>query len=368
MSASKRHRIRLRKAGTTVLLSLLLPAVLAVAAYVINVVYMEVARTELQITTDVATRAAGRTLAVTGSKEEALAAAERMMKLNPFANKSLTLNASNIVFGASTRLSETQRYSFTPSNNANAVSVAANGKIQIPMLFPTMGVPVDFRPIKSAISTQTELDIALVIDRSGSMAYGDFEIAGSGKPLLAPLGWTFGMPILFPSRWTEAVSAVNSFLTLLSTSSHDEHVALVSYSDQAKREVDLTGAFASTQLALAAITNKFDGGSTNIGDGILAAAAALSDKSKARPWATRVMIVLTDGIWTSGPDPVLAAKSAASQQILIYTITFSGEADQARMSEIAAIGMGKHFHAATGSELTEAFKDIARSLPTLLTY
>ena len=38
-------------------MAILLPAALAIAAYTINVVYMELARTELQITTDVATRA-----------------------------------------------------------------------------------------------------------------------------------------------------------------------------------------------------------------------------------------------------------------------------------------------------------------------
>ncbi len=45
-----------------------------------------------------------------------------------------------------------------------------------------MGIPIDFRPIKSAISTQMELDVALVIDRSGSMAYSATEIAGYGPP------------------------------------------------------------------------------------------------------------------------------------------------------------------------------------------
>ena len=57
-------------------LALMLPVILAIAAYAINVVYMEAARTELQITTDVATRAAGRMLAVTGDEEQALVADE----------------------------------------------------------------------------------------------------------------------------------------------------------------------------------------------------------------------------------------------------------------------------------------------------
>lgn len=48
----------------------------------------------------------------------------------------------------------------------NAVHIDVNGSFKVRMLFPTLGVPVPFRPFKSAISTQTEIDIALVLDRS----------------------------------------------------------------------------------------------------------------------------------------------------------------------------------------------------------
>ncbi len=88
---SRKIQCRAVRCGSAlVLLIVLLPVVLAVCAYVINVVYMELARTELQISTDVATRAAGRTLAVTGSEFQARLAADRMLKLNSFVNQSLT--------------------------------------------------------------------------------------------------------------------------------------------------------------------------------------------------------------------------------------------------------------------------------------
>jgi Ca-activated chloride channel homolog len=54
--------------------------------------------------------------------------------------------------------------------------------------------------------------------------------------------------------------------------------------------------------------------------------------------------------------------------IEIYTVTFSAEADQLKMQEVAAIGNGKHFHATTPAELSEAFKAISNTLPTLITY
>ena len=360
--------MRTRSASALALLVVLLPVVLAISAFAINVVYMELARTQLQINTDVATRAAGRTLAVTGDQVQAIAAAKRMMQLNTFVNQRLYVTDNNIVFGASTRTSECERYSFDVSNTPNAVRFETNGTVKVPMLFPTMGVPVDFRPIKQAISTQSELDIALVIDRSGSMAFGSGEIAGNYSPAAAPLGWQFGDPVPPLSRWNDAVSAVDSFLNYLNTTVHDERVAMITYSDQASRDRQLTTNYGLLGASLTDISRSFKGGSTNIADGITFGAAELGNKGTARPWASRVLIVLTDGIYTSGIDPKIAATAAAAEDITIYTLTFSAEADQVKMSEIAAIGRGLHFHAANGTELTEAFRAIAHSLPTLLTY
>lgn len=101
---------------------------------------------------------------------------------------------------------------------------------------------------------------------------------------------------------------------------------------------------------------------------MLIAASMLSDKSTARPWASRAMIVLTDGIHNVGTDPVFAARVAAEKDIVIFTVTFSQESDIARMQEVAEAGNGKHIHADDGSQLADAFRDIARSLPTLITY
>lgn len=360
--------VRYRKASALALLVMLLPVALAISAYAINVVYMELARTQLQVNTDVATRAAGRVLAVSGDRAQAIAAAKRMLQLNTFVNQRLNIADNNIVFGASTRTSAADRYTFTPSDVPNAVRLETNGKVQVPMLFPTLGVPIDFRPIKQAISTQSELDIALVLDRSGSMAFGCQEVSGNYTPFGAPLGWKFGDPVPPISRWNDAVLAVNNFLNYLQSTVHDEHVSLTTYSDTASLDQSLTDDYVLTQTQLLSFSQHFNGGSTNIGDGINWGAAALGNKSAARPWATRVMIVLTDGIWTSGIDPIIAAQTAAAQDITIYTLTFSDEADQQKMAKIAAIGRGQHFHATSGAELSNAFQTIARSLPTLLTH
>lgn len=364
------QRTAARHGHSLVVLCLLFPVILAISAFSINLVYMELARTELQIATDVATRAAGRVLAVTGSQDEAIAAAERLLQENPYCNQTLSIKNTDIVFGVSTRTSEFSRYDFGAGLKPNAVQVKSNGSSRVPMLFPTMGVPIDFRPIKSAISTQLELDVALVIDRSGSMAYGATEISGAGSlpPATAPLGWKFGDPVPPQSRWGDAVNAVNGFLDFLQKSGHDEHVSLSTYSSSEKVDISLSSDYTMIRQKLDEYSLKFDGGATNVGGGIIAGTSTLSNKKLARPWATRVMIVLTDGIHNTGTDPVYAAQLAANENLLIFTVTFSDEADEAKMQQVANIGLGKHIHAATGAELVDAFQEIAHSLPTLITY
>ena len=368
-SVSSRDReARSRRGATMALLVVMLPVVLIVASYCVNTIHMEMTRTELQITTDVATRAAGRTLAVTGDHEMAKSAAERLIALNPVANQQVSMNHLNVVFGVSTRNSELARYKFNAGKNPNAVHVETNGTFKPPTLFPTFGITTNFRPIKTAISTQTELDVALVLDRSGSMAFSDDEVSGNFNPASAASGWSFGDAVPPDARWLDTVSAVHAFLNLLTTSSHDERVTLCTYSDKSKTDALLTIDYPVIESAMAGYSAKFSGGATNIGGGILEGATALSSKSHARPWATRVMIVMSDGKHNTGTDPLFAAAKAVEENIMIYTITFSVEADVAQMQQIAAIGSGSHFHAVTSEQLAQTFQDIARSLPTLITY
>jgi hypothetical protein len=52
---------------------------------------------------------------------------------------------------------------------------------------------------------------------------------------------------------------------------------------------------------------------------------------------------------------------------VIHTITFSSDADIRRMQDVAAATGGKHFHAPNAEELVKIFKEIAATLPVLLT-
>ena len=65
--------------------------------------------------------------------------------------------------------------------------------------------------------------------------------------------------------------------------------------------------------------------------------------------------------------PLLSAKVAATKGIVIHTITFSNDADIKRMTDVAAATGGQHFHAPDAAALLKIFKEIAATLPVLLT-
>ena len=350
------------------LLAILMPVMIGVAAFAINVVYMEMTRTELQISLDVATRAAGRTLAVTEDQAQATAAANLMLQQNPYANQVLSLADTNISFGVSTRNSSGERYAFESGAYPNAVKIETNGNNDVPLLFPTMGLDIPLRPIKTSICTSMEMDVALVLDRSGSMAFAANESSSVGYPMNAPPGWSYGNPAPPQSRWLDAVDAVENFISVLQSSPHDEHLTLTTYASTAVRDVSLTADYDAILNSLDAYSSNFSGGTTAIGDGIINGVDAITQTGQSRPWATRIMIVMTDGIQNTGQDYVYAAQQAASDNVMVYTITFSDEADQSAMQSVANEAAGKHFHAASGIELTHVFEEIAREFPTLVTF
>jgi hypothetical protein len=86
-----------------------------------------------------------------------------------------------------------------------------------------------------------------------------------------------------------------------------------------------------------------------------------------RQFAQKTMIVMTDGHWTDGASPVEAAQRAANRLIKVHAITFSDDADQTLMQEVAQAGGGRHFHAPDAETLREIYEEIAYTLPIILT-
>jgi len=355
------------------LVAILLPVVVILMAFVINFAWMNLTKTQTFIATDAAARAAGRTFALTGDVNAAKIKANEIAKFNLVAGNPITLQDSDFQLGTSNRASVSTRYTFTPGgSHPNALKVTINrnaGSVNgsIPLLMPEVFGINSYSLSKSSVTTRVEVDIALVIDRSGSMAYAANEKATSGSyPVAAPTGWVFGQPAPNPSRWRDLAAAANGFITEMQASVLQENVALVTYGDASLTESPLTSNYSAIVSGITKYTNNYPMGLTNIRAGLENGVNALASGA-ARPSASKVIILMTDGVRTSGSDPLPVAISAAGKGIVIFTVTFSAEANQPAMIAIANAGSGKHFHATDAPSLTAIFETIVRMLPTVLT-
>lgn len=352
---------------------ILLPVLFILAGMAINLAYIQVVKTKVQIVTDAAVRAAGRVYAETGDEAQALVAAQQLAALNPIESMVIPVEAADLEYGLSDRPAANKAYTFTPAANGNAVrlttnSFAGGSGTALQPFFPTFGSTFDIRPTCTATNSQTTLDVALIVDRSGSMAFAANETSGGGAtPAAAPSGWSYGDPVPPNSRWLDLVASVSGFCDELSLTAKVEKVGLVSYADTAKREDSLTNDYTDIDASNLAISSAFDGGMTAVGDAILEGIDTVTEPSKCRPWANKALVLMSDGNHNSGSDPLVAAADAAAQQIPIYTVSFSDEADETLMQQIADMTGGTHYHAVDAQQLNEAFRNIARRLPSILT-
>lgn len=367
-------KLRSRRGAILVLVAILLPVMLILSAVAINFAYMDLCQTELFTATDAAARATSRELSVTRSQSSAILRGKAIAALNSVGGNSLTLADSDFRFGRSARAASNSRYAFDAGHSTkNAVEINARrtaGSLDGPiaLFMPNVLGRGTVELTKSAVATSIDVDVALVLDRSGSMAFAVDEIADPmAIPASAPPGWVFGWPAPPICRWRNLLDAVQVFTSELSSSPMDELVSISTYNHIATTDLSLTNNYSLVSTALAPYTASLPMGATNIGGGINEGVGALLYSPMARPHAAKVIVLMTDGIHNYGTDPYWPAQLAANAGITIHTVTFANEADIPRMQEIAAVGGGKHFHASSAADLSAAFHDIARSLPTLLT-
>jgi hypothetical protein len=200
-----------------------------------------------------------------------------------------------------------------------------------------------------------------------------WSLTGGSLPPGAP---DCGPPDPTRSRWGSLNIALEEFLQELDKTAQDEHVALVSYSSNITQcgftykisdiNSDLVSNYDVIRNVMKSLSSKPVKGSTAISAGIDDGIKVLTGKST-RPFAVKTMIVMTDGIHNLGPEPVISARNAAKKDIVIHTITFSSDADIKRMEDVAAATGGRHFHAPTAADLQKFFKEIASTLPVMLT-
>lgn len=356
------------------LIAICLPMFIIAAAFAVDVAYMQLARTELRTATDAAARAGAKTLSLSQSQSQARAAAVAAAAKNKVAGVGLKLTNDQIEIGVGAQTSSTSRYKFTPGGSQpNAVRVtgrrtgkSAAGPVGL-LLGRMLGVTT-FEPVHIASSTQLDRDICLVVDRSGSM----MESVDGSKVS----GNSCSKPDMKKSRWGALYTAVNAFVAELDGTLQEEQCGLVTYSSKGSGcgytfttsdiNCELGFNYQPVRDEMNTLSSKPVQGNTAIGAGIDNGVKVLTS-NKVRPFAVRTMVVMTDGLHNSGGDPVTAAQKAAKKNITINTVTFSNEADLTRMKKVAEATGGKHFHADNAGELEAIFREIASTLPVMIT-
>jgi Ca-activated chloride channel homolog len=409
----------LRRGAVLGLLAVLLPVLAILSAFCINTAHMQLTRTELMVATDAAARAGGRTLSETQSVGQAKTAARTTAAMNNVNGEPLRIRIGNgqgeIQFGTTSQPNgEHGRYQFqsVPAGQvANGQTAASAFRVvgrrdegslsgRVPLVIPGLLNQSNFSTTAEAVAMQVDRDIVLVVDRSGSMGFSQIVWAWNENPFdtrnrgvvnagvdagflrrsgnnyfYAPgvqpydyESWAYSeyykkgpTP---PLPWDDLQTAVDAFLEVLNSTVQNEQVALASYGSDSTFDTPLQVNYNIVKNALA---SKSPNGLTAIGSGMQRGMQAFSH-SNARPSASKTMVVMTDGHENVSPWSADVARSiVATNNITIHTVTFTSGANQQRMKEVADIGGGSHYHAASGSELVQAFEEIANNLPTILT-
>lgn len=202
---------------------------------------------------------------------------------------------------------------------------------------------------------RTGRDLMLAVDVSGSMAAEDMEIAG---------------------RPVNRLDAVKLVLGDFLERRVGDRVGLILFGQQAYQLTPLTFDRASVRYQLDTSVVGIAGRETAIGDAIGLSVKRLRE----RPADQRVLILLTDGVNTTGAlEPDKAAQIAATEGVRVHTIAFGGagnrsmfgitlpgagaQIDEAALQRIAQSTGGRFFRARDTAELAGIYAELDRLEP-----
>lgn len=360
---------------------------------------MQLVRTELSAAADASARAAARELSRTQSMGDATNAAIDAASRNGVGGQPLTLEPSDIEFGVNIPATPAQiaagsgHWAFTPydgDGTVNAVRITASKAAgsasgAAPLLFTPLLNTKTFQPVITTGAMQIDRDIVLVIDKSGSMdgqaddndpVYLDYTAAKAELKALrdareiSRTEYSDGLDAIaeaypYDTKWDALVQAVDQFLTALDDTIPEEQVGLVWFSTTAGTAHGLTTVTDDIRTAMDELG---PGGWTAIGRGLDEGVTTLTDPLTARPFAQKVVVVMTDGIQNKGVNAeVVAAQVVQDHFIMIHGITFGTGADQVVMQDVADIGGGRFWHANNPGALEEAYNEVAVDIATVLT-
>ena len=403
------------RSGSILILSVaFIVVLLTISGLSINLAYMEMIRSEQRLATDAASKAASITLANTQSIAQARTVAKRVAAYHSVGGRSLTLSDRMIKFGVAAKQGNGS-YSFSeianPTQTTQINSVQINSDMweehsdgRSLLVFSKLHFEnPEWNLIRNSLSstvTKLDLDLCLVVDRSGSMSWDLSNTSFSYPPAIqgSKIQKYVAAPDPTLSRWAVLSRSTALFLSILKENPFKPRVALATYSSnfdgqqedyaryynsvfrnpadaplpQLKSVVSsldqsLTTGYASVSSKLIAIGKQPLVGDTNIAAGLREGVYALTGASNQRITASKHIILFCDGMMTEGDDPVAIARLAKAANIKISTIAFSDQANRTLMQNIATAGGGDSYFANSEAQLQTVFKTIAQTLPSVLT-
>lgn len=228
------------------------------------------------------------------------------------------------------------------------------------------------RPVTTTLVPDGQATIILALDVSGSMRQHD----------------------IYPSRLGAAKEAALSFIERQQSNNQIGIVAFAGFSQLIQAPTS------DADDLEAAVRHLTTARGTAIGSGILEAlesisavntsVAPVSDwtgmagdtvSNESGGYVPDIIVLLTDGVYTTGPNPLDAAQQAVNRGVRVYTIGFGTQVgsnsfnqgggnfwgmnrgiDEESLRQIAAMTGGEYFAASSANELNKVFAD----LPTYL--
>lgn len=372
----------------TIFACIIFIALISLSGLAVNLAYIELVRTEQRLATDASAKAALVVLSQTQSATQARQMARDIAALHRVGGRSVVLADGDIQIGSSTRQANGE-YTFAQSNSnsntvTNSVKVTSNlSRLAgggAPTILPSWIGTDLYVAEQSATSTRIEMDVSLVVDRSGSMAWtlGATRFTYPDAPADSSVIQNyFQLPHATLSRWSALSRSVDVFLSVLNESPIRTRVALASYASNftfgiwtsrvASIDQTLTTDYTRIRQGLDTIASQPLIGNTNIAAGLREGINALNDTNTTRITSSKCIILLTDGLLSQGDDPVALATIAREMNIRIHTIAFSAQADVSLMRRVAEAGGGQTYYAPDAASLESAFRTIAATLPNMLT-
>jgi Ca-activated chloride channel homolog len=106
-------------------------------------------------------------------------------------------------------------------------------------------------------------------------------------------------------------------------------------------------------------------GATDLSAGLDRAVSVLTGPNSTA-FSNKVVILLTDGEWNFGRHPLEAARDARDAGVIVHCVLML-TTDQPVIRQVAQITGGRYYVTNNESELRQAFHELARSLPVVMT-